>query len=424
MKRSQGLRFRVQVARVFCLGLFLILNACGSTTGQKETTYQDFDPAKDYFAHKVDLQYAENFSVSYHKNYKVVKTTAQLNSWEGGGNEVKEDVMVLVQKGTPTPALEGELAGATIIPVPAERVAVNIENGENYIAELGLFHRVVAVGGAISYDDSVRARVISGDLAQVGYSWHQPANLELLLQRKTDLFLMNLSNLDFAETLDKSRQLRIPTASVFEWAEKSYLARAEWIKYYALFFNAEEEANRKFDEVSQNIENIKAEMAGLSKKPSMIWGYYAGKDRWVVHRNSVEAQFMRDVGAKNLLEAFDRPVRNGGDPISSEELLSKAHEATYWMIGDVHSAALPSANYMNEFSAWRNGKLFHNMKRSKPRVNAFDWYGRAAVRPDLVLADLVKLLHPDRLTNHELHFMDHFDKRTKLPLDVNESLYN
>ena len=156
----------------------------------------------------------------------------------------------------------------------------------------------------------------------------------------------------------------------------------------------------------------------------MIWGYYAGKDRWIVHRNSVEAQFMRDAGARNLLEDFERPIRNGGDPISSEELLSRAHTATNWMIGDVHSAALPSTNYMDQFSAWCNGKLYHNMKRSKPEVNAFDWYSRAAVRPDLVLADLVKLLYPDNLKAHELHFLDHFDKRMKLPLKVNESLYN
>ncbi len=408
---------------IFLLPL-LISFSCSTPTGESETTSTDFDPGKDYFTHKAQTQYAENFKVTYHKHYKVVRTNAQLSSWEGNGKEVKEDVMVLVQKGTPTPPLTGELEGATVIPIPAERVALNIENGENFMDELGLFDKVVAVGGAISYDDAIRQRVFDKELAQIGYSWHQPADLELLLDKRTDLFMMNLSNLDFAETLDKSRQLRIPTASVFEWAEKSYLGRAEWIKYYALFFNAEEEANRKFDQVAENVEALKARVSDIGEKPTMIWGYYAGKDRWIVHRNSVEAQFMRDVGVQNILEDFDRPIRNSGDPISSEELLSKANEATHWLIGDVHSAALPSANYMNQFSAWRDGRLYHNMKRSKPQANAFDWYGRAAVRPDLVLADLVKLIYPGESDAHELHFMDHFDKRMKFPLDVNESLYN
>lgn len=409
---------------IISCALLLSITSCSAPVDQGETSTVEAQPGKDYFEHKVSLSHARNFEVTYHGHYKVVRTNARLSSWEGNGNEVREDVMVLVQKGTPTPDLTGNLKGATIIPIPAERVAINIENGENFMDELGLFDRVIAVGGAISYDDSIRERVFDKKLAQIGYSWHQPANLELLIAKRTDLFLMNLSNLDFAETLDKSRELRVPTASVFEWAEKSYLGRAEWIKYYSLFFNAEEEANRKFDQVVKKVEDLKARVAGISKSPTMVWGYYAGKDRWIVHRNSVEAQFMRDAGIHNLLEDFEGPVRNSGDPISSEELLSKANKATHWMIGDVHSAALPSANYMNQFEAWRTGRLYHNMKRSKPHVNAFDWYGRAAVRPDLVLADLVKLLYPTQTVPHELHFMDHFDKRTKFPLDVNESLYN
>lgn len=416
--------YRQLLSIVVLYGLFLSGTSCSSQADKTEASTLETEPGKDYFQHKASLSHARNFEVTYHGHYKVVRTNAQLNSWEGNGNEVKEDVMVLVQKGTPMPELTGELEGATVIPIPAERVALNIENGENFMDELGLFDRVIAVGGAISYDDSIRERVFDKKLAQIGYSWHQPANLELLLAKRTDLFLMNLSNLDFAETLDKSRQLQVPTASVFEWAEKSYLGRAEWIKYYSLFFNAEEEANRKFDQVVKRVEDLKARVRNINTKPTIVWGYYAGKDRWVVHRNSVEAQFMRDAGANNLLEDFEAPIRNGGDQMSSEELLSKAHKATHWMIGDVHSAALPSSNYMNQFEAWRTGKLYHNMKRSKPRVNAFDWYGRAAVRPDLVLADLVELLYPGEASPHELHFMDHFDKRMKFPLDVNESLYN
>ncbi len=397
--------------------------SCGPHTSTNLET-ANFDSNKDYFTHKAVTQHAKNFSVSYHKNYKIVRTNARLSSWEGNGDEIKQDVMVLVQRGTPAPELTGDLENATIIPIPAERVAVNIENGETFMDELGLFDRVVAVGGAISYDDTVRQRVLDKDLAQIGYSWHQPANLEVVLERRTDLFLMNLSNLDFADAMDKSRQLGIPTASVFEWAESDYLARAEWIKYYALFFNAEEMANQKFDEIKGQVENIRKLTADLNKKPSMVWGYYAGKDRWVVHKNSIETQFMRDIGVENVLEDLSGPVQNNGDPMSSEEFLSKAHKATHWVIGDAHSAALPSQNFMNQFDSWKSGRLYHNMKRSKPEANAFDWYGRAVVRPDLVLADLVGLIYPELELNHELYFMDRFDKAMKLPLDVNNSLYN
>lgn len=402
----------------------LVIFACDSDQQQGVDGSQSFDATKDYFEEKVDVRYASNFKVSYHGNYKVVRTNASLNSWEGGGTEVKEDVMILVQKGTPVPVLSGELSGATVIPIPAERVAVNIENGETYISELDLFDKVVAVGGAISYDDEIRRKVLDKELVQVGYSWHQPANLELLLAAQTDLFLMNLSNLDFAGTLDKSRQLGIPTASVFEWAEKDYLGKAEWIKFYSLFFNAEEKANERFNEMIQRVTELKNQVASIPEKPSMVWAYYAGKDRWMVHVNSIEAQFMRDAGLDNLMEDFSQPVRNNGAPVSSEELLSLAHTADHWVIGDVHSASLPTESYLSQFQSWQNGKLYHNMKRIKPQANAFDWYGSAAVRPDLVLSDLIKLIYPDQLPTYELYFMDHFDKSMELPLEVNEQLYD
>lgn len=412
---------------VYFVALFLIgaafMNSCRGDQQQNGDKLNAFDASKDYFETKAEVQYATNFSVSYHGHYKVVRTNASISSWEGGGTEPKEDVMVLVQKGTPAPELAGELSNATIIPIPAERVAINIENGEVYISELGLFDKVVAVGGAISYDDEIRNRVLNKELVQVGYSWHQPANLELLLASRTDLFLMNLSNLDFAGTLEKSRGLGISTASVFEWAEQSYLGRAEWIKFYSLFFNAEAKANERFNVMVQKVSELKSLTTELTENPTMVWGYYTGKDRWMVHTNSIEAQFMRDAGIKNLMEDFSRPVRNNGELVSSEEFLSQAYRADHWVIGDVHSASLPAESYLSQFKSWDNGQLYHYMKRIKPQVNAFDWYGSAAVRPDLVLADLIKLIYPDQLPSHTLYFMDRFDKSMKLPLEVNEQLY-
>lgn len=416
-------------SKILYILIIFILNACGQrkdqSAGQNSETSPAVSQVKDYFPHQVEVQHARHFSVSYHGNYKVVKTNATLQQWEGGNaQQTKADVLVLVQQGTAAPALTGELAGATIISIPAETVAVNIENAECFLAELGLANRIVAVGGAISYDDTIRQKVLDGQIAQVGYSWHQPSNLEVLLQRKPAIFFMNIANLDFAGSLEKSRQVGIPTAPVFEWAEPDYLALAEWIKFYAVFFNAEQKANEVFNGIQNRVDSLKKLVATVPNKPSAIWGYYTGKDRWLIHRNSIEAQFMKDAGLNNIFGDFNRPVRNIGEPMSSEELLAKGKDAEHWVIGDIHSAALPSSNYLNAFQSWRSGKLYHNMKRSKPKANAFDWYGTAIVRPDIVLSDLIKLIHPELLPTHELFFMDHFDKATKLPLETSDALYN
>ena len=54
------------------------------------------------------------------------------------------------------------------------------------------------------------------------------------------------------------------------------------------------------------------------------------------------------------------------------------------------------------------------MKRVDPKSNTSDWYATAIVRPDTVLADLVKLIHPELLPGYKPVFMDVFQKESSL----------
>ncbi|MEM0941470.1 MAG: hypothetical protein AAF600_15155 [Bacteroidota bacterium] len=85
--------------------LFFSFGASSRVTGYG---FEIFDFTKAYFAQKANLTYVKNIGFSYHGNCKIMKTNAKLSSWKGNGNEVKEDVMVLVQKRTFIPPLNGE----------------------------------------------------------------------------------------------------------------------------------------------------------------------------------------------------------------------------------------------------------------------------------------------------------------------------
>jgi len=366
------------------------------------------------------IQHAQHFTVSYHDNYKVVRTDATVRRWGSDESQQVEDVMVLYQRGTTPPDLKDELTGASLIEIPVVNIATNQESTECFLEELQQQEKIKAVGGLISYNDSIRNAVLQGKIGQIGYSWHQPPNQEVLLERKIDLFLMTLSNLDSKESLNKCRQLGIPTATVFDWAESNYLAQAEWIKFFALFVNEEQKADRIFNEIIARVQEIKNKVALAPQKPTAIWGYYTGKGRWLIHQNSIEAQLLKDAGVNNVFYDSTRAVRNEGEPLTTEQLIEKAKDVHLWIIGDIHSAELPNENIMSSFQAWRLGNLYHNMKRSKPEANAYDWYGSAPVRPDYVLRDLVRLLRPDIKLDHETIFMDTFNKQFKFPIDEGE----
>ena len=403
-----------------CWGLLLLGTLSQCTPGAKsadKAISTDYDPQRDYFSTKIDLQYAQQFEVSYHRNYKIVRTHGLLREWGGTDSTTLSDIFILVQRGTPAPELKGELANAQVINIPVERVATNYEASEAYLTALQKTDQLVAVGGVISYDDTIRQRALRGTYGQVGYSWHSPPNTEVLLARNTDLFLMVLSDLGFQKELKRCRDLGIPTATSFPWAESQYLGRAEWLKFYALFFNAEAEANALFAQIEGNVKAIQNKTQGLKKRPAAIWGYCAGGDRWRIHQNSLECQLMRDAGLNNIFEDLSLPVDNTGASLSSEELLVEGKDVDHWIIGDAHSAALPNEVFMSSFVAWKKRNLYHNLKRSRPETNSYDWYSSAFVYPDRILADLVKLAHPTLLPDHELYYLDRYDpQKLSFPL--------
>lgn len=89
------------------LVLMMILLGCQhvETAAVEQQASPDFEADKDYFKQKISIEYAKNFSVEYHNNYKVVRAKvgfgtahqeADSLTWE----RAFTDVLVLVQRGT------------------------------------------------------------------------------------------------------------------------------------------------------------------------------------------------------------------------------------------------------------------------------------------------------------------------------------
>jgi len=363
---------------------------------------------------RVEVRHARHFEVSYHDGYKVVRAHGEPSSFQSGDDpRPVDDLVVLVPRGATPPRLTGELAGASVVEVPARSLAVNNDDLLAFALELGLSDRLVAVGGLSMYDDSVRTRTERGELGQIRYSWHLPPDAEVLLAREPDVTLLAMDSPHNVPALARTRELGLDVAPAFVWAEADYLARAEWIKFVALFFDLEAEANRIFGEVEGRVAELKARVDTLARKPTALWGYHAGDGRWFMAVNNLEARLLRDAGAVNVLEDFSGPVRHDGDELSNEALLLRAADAEHWILGDIHADGLPPDGFMAEFRAWREGKLYHNYARSNREADAYDWYEGAVVRPDRALADLVALLHPGLLPEHELVYLGRLETPTQ-----------
>ena len=115
----------------------------------------------------LDTPWTKTFRVVERDGYRIVDIEASLVAWGGSAAGPRQHArLVLVPKGQEPPPLTGDLAGASLIRTPVERIAVNDQPHEAMLRALGVEDRIVAVGGHNSYDDDLRRMARSGEIQQ------------------------------------------------------------------------------------------------------------------------------------------------------------------------------------------------------------------------------------------------------------------
>lgn len=88
-------------------------------------------------------------------------------------------------------------------------------------------------------------------------------------------------------------------------------------------------------------------------------------------------------------------------------MFERAGDAEVWFTGDLdwfERADLLAANERyGAFKAFRDGRVYnHNARLNERKAN--DYWEAGIVEPDIILADVIKILHPDRLPEHQLKY--------------------
>lgn len=379
--------------RCYLLALLVALSGCGVDT-------EPALPAPDALkipaqAIPVPMPFAETFKVYTRGNYRIVDLRAPVVSWGGDAKGADQTArLVLSPKNAEPPELSGDLAGAVLIRTPVERIAVNHGVLEPILTNLGVEDRLVAVGGAKSYNDAIRQRTQKGDIAQIGYGWHSPPEIAPLLGAEPDVFFMVLGDLGHAEHYDRIKALGVAVVPVFLDAETSYLGPLDYVRLIGMITGRENEAETFAQGVADRVAELKVLVAEQPKK-SVISAWFAGGGRWMVTVRNASNQLLADAGAVNLMALPDDIRLDDSVRLGSEKLLEEARAADCWIIRDSHSQTFDDVGYLKHFKAWRDGCLYASDGSHKPDVDAFDIYETGPTRPDLLLNDLIGMLHPD-----------------------------
>ena len=371
----------------------LWIAACSNESSESATDIAQSEAPNN--ATLLEMKHAETFKVYERDGYRIVDLRAPLVSWGGSAQGADHSArIVLVPKTLEAPPLTGDLEDAVVVRTPVERIAVNNGAMEAIIVALEVEDRLVAVGGVKSYDDSIRARSRSGELAQVGYGWASPPNIDPLLDSDPDIFLMVLEDLGHAEHYERIKDLGVPVVPVFLEAEASYMGPVDYVRLIGMMSGREAEADAFVSMVAENIRNLRSLVADRPPR-TVLDAWYDGSGRWMATVRNAKNALLEDAGGINPMAQADDVRLDDFVRVGTEELLQNGRDVDCWIIRDSHSVAFDDVAVLENFKSWREGCLFASDGMTKPEADAFDLYQTGPIRPDVILGDMVRMLHPD-----------------------------
>ncbi|MEO9511420.1 MAG: ABC transporter substrate-binding protein [Flavobacteriaceae bacterium] len=341
------------------------------------------------------LQYATGFSIEENSNFKIIEVTS---AWPGA--ETKFTYALVPREKLASITLPKDAYDA-IVPIPVEKMVITSTTHIPSLEALGVLDVVVGFPNTdLISSQEARKRIDSGSIKELGTN--EEINTEIVLELNPEVvvgFGINDTNKAY-ETLKRSG---IPIIYNGDWTESTPLGKAEWIKFFAPFFNKEKVADSIFKSIEKSYNEAKTLAQKAARKPTVLTGglykdvwYVAGGESWM-------SQFLKDANAHYLWADTEK---TGSIGLSLEAVLEKGVHADFWFNPSLYTTyeELHEANsHYQKFTAFTDKNIFSNAI-NKGATGGLLFYELAPQRPDLALLDLISILHPELLTDHKPQF--------------------
>lgn len=307
---------------------------------------------------------------------------------------------LLVREGVEVPGSENF---DEVLQIPVKTIAVTSTTHIPSLEMLGVENALIGFPNPdFISSEKTRKRIKEGKIKDFGKN--EDINTEILIELSPDVlvgFGMDGTNPSFPLI----RKSGIPVLYNADWTETSPLGKAEWIKFFGVLFDKTEEAEEIFNDIVTQYNEAKALALQSKTKPTVISGAMY-RDIWYVPQgNSWGARFIEDAHGDYLWK--DSPG-TGSLALNLEQVIEKGLEAEFW-IGPGQFTSFSelkdaSASY-SKFEAFQNKNIFtYNLRKGEKGGSVY--FELAPNRPDLVLKDMIKILHPELLEDYEPYFFD------------------
>ncbi len=372
------------------LPIILLFSGC---TGWKHNTGDTDKPGNG------KIIYAGHVAIAGSGDYTQITVT---NPWQKAENVAYR--YAFIHHGTSTDTFPGDIE---IIHTPVQRVICLSTTHLGFLGFIGELNSVVGVSGARYITDSlITAKIKAGLVSDVGYE--ENINFELIVKLQPDAVLAYGVSGSESGYLQKIRDLGIPVILIAEYLEENPLAKLEWAKVFGLLFDKYKMANEKFDAIAAHYNVLKLKTRDLQYKPAVLLGlpwhgvwYISGGDSYI-------AKLIDDAGGNYLWR--DTGFKDSR-PMGLETIYAKALKADYWLNTGTASTIGEIVSVDQRFENLKpvvNKTIYNNNKLVNSRGgNAY--FEKGVVEPDVILADLIHILHAEILPSHKLRYYKKLD---------------
>jgi iron complex transport system substrate-binding protein len=369
---------------------FLLILACNNKVNNLDKII-DFDT--------INLKYAKGFEI--YKNKNLTKIIVK-NPWQKA-NQVKIEYFLVKKDSIPYDFLPEN----NVIQTPVERIVCFSTTHIGYIDLLEKNGTIVGLAGTENvYNQELMLRINNNEIIDAGND--QNINYEVILGLKPDVVFLYGIESDVSSRISKLNNLGIKTVVVAEYLEETPLAKSEWLKFFALFFDDFEKAEKEFDFIETEYKNLLKITDTITIKPEILINVPFNGVWYLPGGKSYMANYIKDAGGiypwtdNQQYESFS---------LGMESIFLKSKDASILINTGIYSnineiSALD--NRIMQIDAIKNKKVYNNNKR----LNIYggnDFWESGNVKPHTILKDLILIFHPYIFSQDSLYFYTKLD---------------
>ncbi len=235
-------------------------------------------------------------------------------------------------------------------------------------------------------DPEIIARVKRGEILDVGHA--NAMDMEKLLQLSPDLIFMFASGPEDQQD-DLLKRHGITPVYVAEWMETHPLGRAEWIKFFGIFFGKEKQAVDIFEKIKNNYLRLFSGVSKTGRKPKIFQGGRFGDKWYVPGGRSWAAQLIRDAGGEYLIDNHE----TASTLLNNEQALLLLEQADIWFNPGTWQSM---EQILKEFPQVKNIRVFNQNQiysayTRKNSAGKNEFFEKSVLHPEYLLDDYRKI---------------------------------